>query len=276
MRKTLGIIITIMFFAGSAGITLPANAYAAENQKEYQNTRYAEGGIYEGLYQETIYYHSRQEAYYKIDPALPGYPTNTCGLTAGGNIVGWYNHLYPELFPGHTAMITYFGTDFWASPTPALAAGFNQLESDMGITSAGVTISGYLGGLNTYVTGKGRTFSSSSVMGSGGALLNSSYKTELKKDRLMTIFVDGFNIMDITNIKSYPSLGYDKVTMEKYSGAHVMAVYGYYELTYLDSGKNLLSKDIYLIVHTGFGSLLGMIRLTSQCTLDAAYITYIY
>jgi len=278
MKKLFITILTLAFFAGGlAGVISPAlqNAKAAGDEED---TVYARGGTYVGLVTETINYYDRKESFYMTDPEIPGYSTGyTCGIVAGGNIVAWYNgtSLYELLIPNHTAGQYFWGEWLWGTAGSGMSAMFASLNTDMGATSLGVTISGYRNGMGTYATRQGYTFTSTSIMGTGGDLLDPSYMGAIKSGKLMTIFVDGFTIMDIGDLKTFKASKYDTVIMEQYTGAHVMAIYGYRDVKYYDSNDDIFRHDIYLICHTGFGGTLGMMRVTSHCTLDAAYLTYI-
>jgi len=280
-KRFFGVFLALMLvLAGTVGIAAPAmriqKVYAAENKTRYKE----EGGTYLGLFTETINYSYKEESFFIHKPGLPGYSSSLgCGIIAGTNIVSWYNRTYSGLIPGHTAGQYFWGNWMWATSNSYIAGVNSQLSSDMNAVNKGVTISGYLGGLNTYVTNKGRTFESVNMMGTGGLgnVLDQDYKEAIEDDgKLMTIFLDGFNIMSLGGVKSYESQGYDTVAMEEYTGAHIMVAYGFYEISYFSAPNTMFRQDIYLIVHTGFGGLLGMTRITANCTLDDAYITHIY
>lgn len=284
-EKCFGIILALMLiFAGTVGIAVPsgnssnaAYAYSSENATSY----FVSGGEYLGLFSETINYAHKQEKMFVQNPGLPGYGSSLgCGIVAGGNIVPWYNKQYPELIPGHTAGQYFWGNWLWASANAHTAAMNTQLAADMGTVNNGVTINGYLGGLNTYATGKGRSFTSANMMATGGNgnVLNPGYKAALESGQLMTIFLDTFNILGTTSVESFESQGYDNVYMEEYYGGHVMAVYGYREISYLNAQYQMFRQDIYLFVHIGFGGTLGMTRITNfnHGMIDAAYTTHIY
>lgn len=281
-KKFFGFVLVLMLvLCGTVGISVPSNLTAracAEGKTRYQASY--EGSTYLGLYNETITYAYKLESNYTLSPKLPGYGSSLgCGITAGANIVAWYNKMYPQLIPGHTAGQTFLGTWIWASENPYTAALNSQLYSDMGAVGTGVTINGYLGGLNTYVTGKNKIFSKTNMMGTGGIgnVLNQNYRAALQNGQLMTVFVDGFNILDGTNIQSNSSQGYDTVLMTQFTGAHAMAAYGYREISYYNAQNVMFRQDIYLSVVTGLGGL-GLTRITNQPygTLDDIYITYIY
>jgi hypothetical protein len=113
-------------------------------------------------------------------------------------------------------------------------------------------------------------------MGTGGAVINDGYKAQMQSGKLLTVFMYGFNFIDGSNgFKSSPAQGYDEVIIELYGGAHVMVAYGYREIKYFNAQNEQFRKDIYLYVHTGTGSALGLLRLTSHITLDDAYISHI-
>jgi hypothetical protein len=143
-------------------------------------------------------------------------------------------------------------------------------------TPQGVTINGYLNGMTTFTARQNQTFSHVNVKGTGGAVLNPFYRVAIMSGMLMTVFLDGFNIMDNLSIKT-PSQGVDTVSMERYVGAHVMAVYGFREISYFNAQNVMFRHDIYLMVDDGLGSL-GMTRITNMPNgqFDDAFITHIF
>jgi len=286
MKRYFVTILTFMLIVGGLVGAVSSVIDTADAQGFYnsQNTVYAEeGGTYYGVYNETIYYHHKTDSGKVANtPKLPRYNPGsylTCGPIAGGNIVCWYSRLYPELTPNFDVNRYVLGTWMWATMNGDTAACFDVLYNDMGASSSGVTIYGYLNGMGTYASRYGRSFSYTDVTGSGSTTLNSSYKTALSSEQLMTIFVDGFNTMADESISSYPISGYDKIATEVYSGAHVMAVYGYREILYYEYSYSTVPfrTDVYLYVYDGLGNI-GMTRVSStpNCTLDAAYVTYFY
>ena len=274
-KRAFGLVIVFaLMICGLMGAAVPAfQAHAAESESV---THYKmQDEICLGTSTENIYYSYRTIEEYTINPKLPAYISALgCGNAAGINIVAWYSRNLTNLIPGFNAGQNFLGTWLWSMSNNYTTTMSNQLYTDMGAFQNGaqhlVSINGYLNGLNAYSTRQGYNFTKSKVKGSGGALLNPSYKTALQNGQLMTIFTNGFNM----NAKVTSYSGYDHVTMEEYAGAHIMAVYGYKEYSYYNVQNQLIQKDIYLMMYTGWGTQLSMIKLTS-CTLDDAYITHI-
>lgn len=270
MKKFLGslfaFIIALNFFVVGFANN-PTIIYA-----QSEETVYARGGDKINSFSETINYSTRVNEYHVNWPALPGYFSNyTCGITGGVNLIAWYNRLYP-LIPNHLAGIEFMGEWVWNGQTQQISDLFPTLYTAMNASAQGVTMSGYLNGLKSYTIGKGKTFTQTSHRNSNGTL-NNSYMTAVEDGKLLTLFVDGFNFTQ--GPAGYS--GYDIVTVEEYSGAHILVVYGYYNVSYYNSSSNIpFRQDKYLLVHTGFGALLSWIKLNGyHITIDQLYTTHI-
>jgi hypothetical protein len=286
MKRVLGILLTVMFFAISAGMALPVNAEAKEYVKEavcqdydgellFKSTEYERGGSgYIGSIVETITYSHKTEISFSLFPNIPLYATNySCGVVAGGNIIGWYNRLYPSLIPGQPSGVSVFGTWVWSAETIHVSNMFSQLDVDMQTIPSGVSIDNYLNGMNTFVTRQGRTFSSTKVTLANGGL-SVMYRVFLQSGQLMSIFVEGFNTMFLDAIDT-PSQGVDVISYKMYAGGHVMAVYGFREISYFNAQNVMFRHDIYFLVNDGHGNR-GMTRVTNfHGTFHAGYMTHI-
>lgn len=273
MKKTIKklkspVIALLAIFMALGGI---AFLYAPAEQNE-QNYSQARGGNLIGTFNEKIDYTKTDVDTYVISPAIPGYIASSysCGITAGGNIISWYNKQYPELIPGHTAGSTFLGAWRWTGQNAAIDNMFTNLYTAMGSNPNGTTISNYKSGLTSYTAGKGRTMNITSVYNSSNSL-SSSFKTAIKNGQLLSIFLDGFNL---SSLEFYT--GYDKVLVSEYAGAHVMTAYGYYEVSYLNAQNVKFRTDTYLLVGTSYNMpATGLLRINTNCTIDDAYITHV-
>ena len=107
---------------------------------------YARGGILLYTVTETITYNYTVEDEYMIPVKMPGYLSSyTCGITAGGNIIGYYDKAYEDLIPNHTGRYL-LGKWLWGTHGTEVNNMFSSLYTLTGATSAGVTIAGYKSG----------------------------------------------------------------------------------------------------------------------------------
>lgn len=266
MKKlALPAIALILAIASIATGLLSLAAHSSLNKKVY-----ARGGTLIRTLSERIDYANKVVDQFILDPALPGYDScMSCGITAGGDAIAWYNKELTNLIPGHTA-----GTQGsrwrWSATTSAVTNMFATLYTDMNATSQGVTLDGYLGGLDTYATRQGYTFTSENTMEENG-MLDNKFKTALRSGKLLSIFMSGYNITMGPAVYS----GYDTVSLEEYAGAHIMTAYGYMENKYYNAQGVMFRQDTYLLVNTGFGSLKA-VRLNSHITIVDCYILNIF
>lgn len=210
------------------------------------------------------------EAY--TDPALPyAYDSGiSCGITAAGNTVIWYDRTLTNLIPNFTPATYFLGRWIWASSNSEVQTMYNGLEVLMGNNGInGVTIAQYKEGLQDYVNLKGYDINYSQVRSNNNALTN-NFETAIANNKLVSLFLSSYNICTI-----YPGDGYEAVSLTQYAGAHIMTACGYRDIKYYDANNNLLRHDYYVSVQTGFQSL-GWIRMNEFCTLDAAWVTDIH
>ena len=265
--------LALMFIAvGVAACINPVISMNADTEgKRYQRR----GANLIRAFTERVDYTASYPSSYSTNPQLPDYAANTlnsygtCGVTAGGNIVAWYNKTYSGLIPGHTAGKLFFGSWIWTIQNSYIDALLGDLSVAMDETVDGVTISEYHQGMTSYVTGKSRTYTKTSLMNPNGTLNFEAAAEALDDDKLISIFVDGFNMIYLTSYS-----GYDLIYTEEYGGAHVMSVCGYGEIKYHDA-NGLFRTDTYFIVQTGLGLSPMLLKLNSSISIEDCYITHI-
>ena len=272
MRKTFSVMLAfVLVLCGTfycyGQVTVRANK---------EESVYARGGTPIDVKTDIISYSYTNEDEYVFPDKIPGYISNyTCGITAGGVIVGYYDRSYEDLIPNHTGSYL-LGKWRWGTQGTEVNNMFSSLYTLMGATSSGVTVPGYKSGMTSYVASKGQTMSFTDVKATSGAL-NPAYKTALKAGKPLTIFLNGFNIVSFNGYLSYTDSGkYDKIVNEIYSGLHVMAVYGYLEVKYFNASNINFQTETFLYVCTGYTTnALAWLRLSAYCAIDDCYISHI-
>lgn len=263
-------------------MTLPraSEAFAAEtetNEKTYAASGIMPlGGTITNTYTETVSYSRVETEEYKNPYSLPPYiaenVSDGCAVTAGGAVIGHFDRLYDELIPNHSG-ISLGGRYIYRPQNAQVDAMFLELAAAMGTgTGMGTSVSGYISGMQSYVSGKGRTASISSVY--NGALNESEYKSALESGKLVTIFVDGF---ELTNL--IVSGGTATMTNTRATGAHTLTAYGYAVYRFFNAAGSLVREEKFLHVNSGFSEydLLTTVRLTGGfCTVDDGYSINIY
>lgn len=253
--------------------TATVNVVGASAENRYASA-VPYGGMIEGRVTDTVYYARKEDNDMYVNPLrLPLYYAtdieNACCITAGGAVIGHYDRKYEELIPNHTA-IQFMGQTAYAGYDSEVKSMHQQLYQLMGSTSEGTTVAGYKKGMTSYVQNKGRSIEISGVY-SKSSLNKPSYMAALEAGKLLTVFLNGFSIVDDSGIDTYN--GYDTILNNKVIGYHCVAAYGYRNIRYYDSADNLIQEDNYILVHTGFTTAgLSMVRLNKYTSVQDGYI----
>lgn len=281
MKRFINLFLVFTFvFCWIVGTATPffKDAEAAENNRYASSLNesivVARGGTLVNTIEEKIEYAFKIEDKYFNEYELPAYVSKySCGINAGGNVIGYYDRVYDELIPNHTGKIIW-GKYFYASHDAEIEKMFDSLYSAMGATSEGVTLDGYLTGLKSYSSSKGRTASFTSAM-YASALNSSVYKPAISSGKLLSVFLNGFSIIDFGNFRTYAN--YDTVKTYVHYGLHIMIAYGYYDVSYYNSEGQCFRKDCYLYVSTGYPTpSLSLLKINQYCYINDCYISEIY
>lgn len=268
----LGIFVAVALCVALNPMTV---AYAADDV-------YYRGGSYLATDTETVnfsrieveegYINSSFPAYYNTNTSLH----NSCANVAGAIILGYYDRYFDNLIPDFTAGLLRAGNYTYKS----MAAGkvpvqnvINALYTDMrtNTTGAGTSKTQYNDGLRSYVSRKGQSISYSSAMTSG-ALDIGKVKAAVMANTPISLFLTGYNITTMT-------LGANNIKIEqrKYSGNHVMIVYGYKIIKYYDSSNLGFRTDIFLQASTGEKEFASQLYLVGGYgAVNDAESAYIY
>ena len=234
----------------------------------YESTN---GGTPLDVIEEQIDFAYKQVETYYNPYELPQYSSSySCGISAGGEIFGFYDRLYEELIPNHQGF-TFQNRYFYGTQGEAVQNMYDELYGMMNATSDDVTIPGFIGGVKAYAVSKGRTATLSSAMNNNSLNLEAC-KTAFKNEKLLSLFVDGFHIIAKYDLEEYEN--HDHVTINRVVGAHVMIAYGYKVISYYNEQNQCFRTDVYLYVNSGLSHpALGLLRINAYCTRDDAYIT---
>ena len=272
--KRISALMVALLFVLCCGCASTTHGQQQENEKYYQATTY--GGTPIGSVNETIEYDHKTTNECMISTGIPEYYAfgYTCGISAGGNVVAYYNKQYPTLIPGHLAGMDFFGTWCWMGQNEYIDALHTNLYIAMGANPSGTTLWGYLGGLASYVGGKGKSLAISDVSDTSSSL-DPAYIAAINDNKLITLFLDGFNIIDNgAGFNTYN--GYDIAKFTEYFGAHVMVAYGYKIVSYYDDQNYMFREDTYLYVGTSYNIGNALLRINTNCTIDEAYVTQVF
>ena len=239
-------------------------------------TRYSldfTGGSLTGTQERKIYYSSRVDDYYINPykaPTFEASESNSCAVDTGGNAFVYYDRLYDDLVPNYSHTYV-FGKFVYGQQNEGVTNMFSDLYVRMGSTSQGTTVDGFLKGMRSYASSRGHSITLEKVTGSYNNTNIEYIKTQLKQEKVAAIFMSGFSISSVGGPSKRD--GYDYVLHNIYDGHHVMLVYGYEDFNYFDSSGNLLLRDTYFYVSTGYvGASLALLNICILCNVDDMYL----
>ena len=254
--------------------TLGGEALSDEEVADIADTAYAASGSFTTS-SETVYYTYRSYDGYSIVSRPPRYIEvgleSACAPIAGGNIVGYYDRYCTNLIPNFTPGVSVGnGLYMYFSQSDEVDAMIFDLYDDMGTTSIGTTYDQFISRMQTYCIRAGYTFSYSDCM-SGGSLNYSYVKSEIDAGRPIALFVSQYTVSSI----SFHD-GYEGYTNLHGTGNHVMAGFGYYDVTFtLTSGE--IQHSRFVAVSTGLGRQTnGYFNIDRDTTINDACSINIY
>lgn len=254
--------------------TLGGEALSDEEVADIADTAYAASGSFTTS-SETVYYTYRSYDGYLLASQYPKYTevglASACAPVAGGNLIGYYDRFCTDLIPDYTPGVELPNGMYmyYVAGTPVIDMIYD-LYDDMGTTSIGTTYDQFISGMQTYCSRAGYTFSYSDCM-SGGSLNYSYVKSEIDAGRPVALFVSQYTVANIA-----AKDGYDNIDSLHGTGNHVMAGFGYYDITYtLTSGGTQNSR--YVAVATGLGRQnSGYFNIDRDTTINDACSINIY
>lgn len=283
MQKTMKRTIVILFcaFLLVCGSLIPTLAARADETTEPVSDRYYDSYITSpyAVESEDIYY-SRKVGNVPVftDNAIPTYDpntdlTNSCGATAGGILLGFYDKYYENLIPGYT---TYFTANGRYKPKDRvyIPAVMQRLYTLMrtNVDAVGVSETDCLNGLEDYIEEKGYNVEYKSIKNTAGAFQLNIVKDAVAKNKLVLLFCDEAKLVSVAS-----GNGYDRVVTSVIRSKHVMVAYGYDKIDYYNSKNELFRSDTYLLVATGLSIVsTDYISVNSTSWLDNGYVVEIY
>lgn len=254
--------------------TLGGEALSDEEVADIADTAYAASGSFTTS-SETVYYTYRSYDGYVLASQYPKYTevglASACAPVAGGNLIGYYDRFCTNLIPDYTPGVELpNGLYMYYFAGTQVIDMIYDLYDDMGTTSIGTTYDQFISGMQTYCSRAGYTFSYSDCM-SGGSLNYSYVKSEIDAGRPVALFVSQYTVSTIVQQSSS-----DYISNMHGTGNHVMAGFGYYDITYtLTSGGTQNSR--YVAVATGLGrQSSGYFNIDRDTTINDACSINIY
>lgn len=195
---------------------------------------------------------------------------NGCAAVAGMNIIGYYDRYYENLIPNHSAGYEYLGSYVYNLQDTYVNNALKELYSDMDGSDKGITEPNFINGLKKYCARKGYNCDLSSLM-SSGKLSYDKVKDSIKANKPVALLLSTYNFADIFTENNTDSIEY-----RLYYGDHIMAGFGYRDVTYtLNNGST--SNYKFILVSSGFSEApSGYFNINYSTNINAAYGVNIY
>ena len=189
---------------------------------------------------------------------------NACGAIAGAMVIGFYDKYYEELIPDFKTYVgsgTYRGRDSVHIPN-LMRVLYTLMRTN--VDDVGVSETDCLNGLQTYVSGKGRSLSYTNVRYIN-RINETTYTTAMQNNHPVLLFCSKMDLYSI-------SLGdsQDKIICTTYTGGHVAVGYGITIMNYYN-GNTIFRTDKYINVATGLGISTGYLKIESTDWCNGAY-----
>lgn len=221
---------------------------------------------------QTVSYTRKESSSYAIANDLPNYygtmGETSCANTAGAVLIGYYDQFCENLIANYKTYIRLGSTFRYKSATTEIDNLIIQLKNLMTGDSQqqGTTFSQFQAGMNSYVTGKGYTYTTVNMLTNGVFDFN-SYKNAVESGKPVALFLNGFamleSIVEGNNI--------DTVNSAVTSYTHVAVGCGYKCDTYYDSSNNVITTRRYLKVASGLSDYnIGYVNINGYGEINKA------
>lgn len=237
-------------------------------------TRYVNPMLLSTYANENIYYTRRD----LVGPIMTAgecpyfYPvsglTNACGAVAGAEIVAFYDKYFTDLIPDWTPHYN-SGKYRWQDSTyvPAVMRELYTLMRT-NVDGAGVSESDFLNGLKSYINGKGHQVSYDNAK-SGNKVNYEKCLDAVDNNKVVVLFTSATRVCNIVD-----NFDYDTIVPTNISDAHIMVIFGYFEVYYYDF-TGMFRYDRYLKVAMGMNGYDSMFFKADNTDVQAAYVVNI-
>lgn len=213
---------------------------------------------------ESVSFSRREYEYIELADGFPLYSgesslENSCGATAGAEVVAFYDRYFENLIPNYSAFYSPIGIYLLKDRTyiPTL---MNELYTLMrtNIDDEGVSEYDCLNGLKSYVRGKGQEMSYSSVR-SSSFINETAYLVAINSNQPVLLFNVSTDVAEFSIKETSETIVYTRVEQN-----HIFVGYGYYKVKYYNSSGVNFRTDVYIRAASNLlGLTNGYIRISS-------------
>ena len=201
---------------------------------------------------------------------------NFCAVTAGLNIVVYYDRFYPNLIPNFNPGMTvssgayaYFPDMGFDQTDEVFYTLYDEMQTNVGVT--GTSGENFKDGLQSYVEGQGYDLSYSSFYSSRTNVNMTQFENAIDAGKVGVLLLTKYNfIYAITHNEERTY-----ISRSISDNPHIMMVYGYIVIRYYNNGS-LFKTETYLQASSGFSSgHQGYIRMDDYMQIEEALIVNI-
>lgn len=204
--------------------------------------------------------------------ASPGGLEGPCAAVAGANLIGFYDRYYEDLIPNHTAGIEAYGSYLYNLADEYVYDTIRDLYKKMDGSAIGITEAKFKEGMQEYCKEKNLTCDFTQLL-SSGKLNYDAVKQSIAENKPVALLLSTYNICGISG---YDDSKYDRYDYRLYSGNHVMAGFGYCELSYtFTNGSKQTNKFIYVATGFAFKSE-AYFNVNYSTNINSAYKVFIH
>ena len=279
-KKIVSVFLASIFALIGIAAVCSMSVYTGAAQTVYYSDADYNGG---GLREESEYVYRDS---YSVDTAFeviqaPSYgntdstKTNFCAVTAGTNILGFYDKTFTNLIPNFEPGMVVNGIYCYYPDMrfPAIKQLFNTLYDEMktNVNGTGTSGANFKAGLQEYAAGQGYNLTFSSFYSNSTNVNLSTFGSAVMADKVGVLLLSKYNyIYAISH-----SEGQTFISRAISDNPHIMMVYGYIKINYYNNGA-LFKTETYLQASSGFGTGdQGYIRMDDYLQIEEALIVNI-
>lgn len=194
--------------------------------------------------------------------------SNACGPVAGAEVIAFYDKYYPNMMSDWESYFPstgrYKGQD--STVVPALVRDL-YVRMRTNVDDVGVSQHDCIVGLKNYINDHG--YDVSYLDAKSGNSINSQWcKDAIDSNKVILLFTTATTVYDL-----FLGENRDTISPKQINGAHVMVIYGYYQVEYYNIFGRFRT-DTYLAVVTGLDILsYKLYKLNSSSTVSAYIVT---
>lgn len=197
---------------------------------------------------------------------------NDCAVTAGLNIVTFYDRYYTNLIPDYAPGAVIVGNYRYFSNSNTTLSVHSTLYEYMNtnVTYPGTSEDDFKNGLKRYVNEQGYNIAYSSIHQNAQTVNLTKLRQMINSNRVAAIFFLDYNFVFDFKVTDSSRIVYQ----EKANASHVMMVYGYFTVDYYKNNQLFLTETYLQVASCNSMGDRGYVKLNDYGTIeDAVMIT---